>query len=127
MPLQRIDLAQGRPLAQRRAIADAVHRAMVETIGVPADDRFQILTEHPPDGFLCTPSYLGIRYDRPVLVQLTISAGRTLDQKRALYRRMAELVKDAGVSASDLFVNLVEVPKENWSFGDGVAQYAPPG
>jgi 4-oxalocrotonate tautomerase len=125
MPLQRIDLFAGRSAAERRAIADAVHRALVEAINVPQDDRFQIVTEHPPDGVVCTPAYLGITYRSPVLVQLTIATGRTTEQKQLLYRRMAELVEEAGVSPSDLVVSLVEVARDCWSFGNGVAQYVP--
>jgi 4-oxalocrotonate tautomerase len=125
MPLQRIDVLEGRPESQRRAIADAVHRALVESIGVPQDDRFQVVTEHPRAGFLCTPAYLGIRYESPVLLQLTISTGRTTEQKQRLYARLAELLADAGVAPSDVVVNLVEVARDDWSFGNGIAQYVP--
>jgi len=125
MPLQRIDMVEGRSEQQRRAIADAVHRALVESIDVPQDDRFQIVTEHPSGGFICTPAYLGIRYQNPVLVQLTISAGRTTEQKQALYQRMVELLEAAHVPRSDAIINLVEVTRDDWSFGDGVAQYSP--
>jgi len=125
MPLQRIDVIEGRPEAQRRAIADAVHRALVESIGVPQDDRFQVVTEHRRDGLLHAPAYLGIRYESPVLIQLTISAGRTTAQKQALYRRIAELLEAAGVRRSDAVVSLVEVARDCWSFGDGIAQYVP--
>ncbi len=125
MPLQRIDVVEGRPESQRRAIADAVHRALVESIGVPTDDRFQIVTEHPRAGFLCTSAYLGIHYENPVLIQLTISVGRATEQKQQLYRRIVELLEAAGVSRSDAIVNLVEVARDDWSFGNGVAQYVP--
>ena len=125
MPLQRIDLLRGRSSEHRRAIADAVHRALVEVIAVPELDRFQVVTEHDRSALVFAPEYLGIRHESPVLVQVTISAGRTLELKQRLYRRMAELVVAAGVPANELVVNLVEVVKENWSFGDGVAQYAP--
>jgi 4-oxalocrotonate tautomerase len=101
MPLQRIDLAEGRSEAERRAIADAVHRALVEAIGVPPDDRFQIVTEHRPGGIVCTPAYLGIRHSSPVLLQLTISAGRSLEQKQRLYLRLVELLAEAGVPANE--------------------------
>jgi phenylpyruvate tautomerase PptA (4-oxalocrotonate tautomerase family) len=123
MPLQRIDMAEGRSEEERRAIADAVHRAMVEVIGVPTDDRFQVVTEHPRAGFIHSPSYLGIHYQNPVLLQLTISIGRTTGQKQALYRRIVELLEAAHVRRSDVIINLVEVPVDAWSFGDGVAQY----
>jgi 4-oxalocrotonate tautomerase len=125
MPLQRIDLAAGRTAEQRRAIADAVHRALVEAIGVPADDRFQIVTAHPPGEIVCSPQYLGVHYGDPVLVQITLATGRTTEQKQALYRRIAELAEEAGVARSDVVVSLVEVRREDWSFGDGVAQYVP--
>lgn len=125
MPLQRIDLLKGRPAGQPRAIADAVHRALVETAGVPEQDRFQTVVQHDRESLIFAPEYLGIRHEDPVFVQITWNAGRTLEQKRALYRRLAELLRGAGVAPADVIVSLVEVTKENWSFGDGVAQYAP--
>jgi phenylpyruvate tautomerase PptA (4-oxalocrotonate tautomerase family) len=60
-----------------------------------------------------------------VLIQITFSSGRTLDQKRLLYRRIADRLVEAGVRREDVWVNLVEVPRENWSFGNGIASYAP--
>ena len=126
MPLVRIALRQGKPAAHRRAVADAVHRAMVETIDVPPQDRFQVITEHPADGLVYDPAYLGIqRTDDVVLVQITLNAGRTLEKKKALYARIADLLAEGpGLRREDVFVSLVEVPRENWSFGNGVAQYA---
>jgi 4-oxalocrotonate tautomerase len=126
MPLVRIDLRAGHSSAVRRALGDAVHQAMVETLGVPPDDRFQVITEHPPEGLVYDPGYLGIRRtDAVVFVQITLNAGRSVEQKRALYARIAELAAErAEIRASDLLVSLVEVSRENWSFGDGLAQYA---
>ena len=126
MPLVRISLRQGKPASYRAAIGEAIHRAMVETINVPADDRFQILQEHPPEGLVYDPRYLGIeRTDDIVVIQITLNLGRTLEMKRALYRRIAEcLAENPGVRKEDVMVNLVEVPKENWSFGNGEASYA---
>ncbi len=126
MPLVRISLRQGKPAAYRRALSDAVHRAMVESINVPAQDRFQVITEHDEAGLAYDPSYLGIaRTDAVVFVQITLNAGRTLEQKKALYLRIVELLRESpGVRPQDVLVSLVEVPKENWSFGDGIAQYA---
>ncbi|HEY6106199.1 MAG TPA: tautomerase family protein [Anaeromyxobacteraceae bacterium] len=126
MPLVRISLRQGGPPGRGRAVADAVHQAMVETIGVPPLDRFQVVTEHPADGLVYDPAYLGIqRGDGVVFVQITLNAGRTLEQKKALYARIAALARErAGVRPEDVLVSLVEVPRENWSFGNGVAQYA---
>jgi 4-oxalocrotonate tautomerase len=126
MPLVRISLPQGKAPDYARAVGDAVHQAMVETIAVPPLDRFQLITEHPADGLVYDPAYLGIpRSDGVVFVQITLNAGRTLEQKRALYARIAALARErAGVRPEDVLVSLVEVPRENWSFGNGVAQYA---
>ena len=125
MPLVRVSLRQGKSPAYLTAVGEAVHRAMVETINVPADDRFQIFTEHVPEGLVYDPGYLGIeRTDDIVLIQITLNTGRTLDQKRALYRALAErLAKDPGLRREDVLVSLVEVPKENWSFGNGEMSY----
>ena len=126
MPLVRISLVKGQPAALRRSIGDAVHRALVETIDVPARDRFQLLTEHEPGDLVYDSEYLGIaRSDNIVIIQITLSAGRSLEKKRKLYRRIAHNLGELGVRREDAWINLVEVAKENWSFGNGVASYAP--
>ena len=127
MPLVRISLAKGKPEAYRRKVGDAIHRAMVETINVPPLDRFQLLTEHEPGDIVYDSTYLGIARTADILiVQITLNVGRTLEQKRALYRRIAaNLAAAVGLRPEDALVNLVEVAKENWSFGNGVASYAP--
>lgn len=126
MPLVRISLLAGKPEAHKRKISDAIHRALVETISVPAQDRFQVITEHTNADFIYDPQYLNIhRTDNLVIIQITLSAGRTLDVRKSLYRRIAELLnQEAGLRKEDVFINLVEVAKENWSFGNGEAQYA---
>jgi 4-oxalocrotonate tautomerase len=126
MPLVRVSLRQGQSPSDIAAIGEAIHQAMIETINVPADDRFQIITEHPAGGLIYDPGYLGIaRTDRVLLIQITLNAGRTLDQKRALYRTIAEkLQTNPGIRKEDVLINLTEVSKENWSFGNGVASYA---
>jgi phenylpyruvate tautomerase PptA (4-oxalocrotonate tautomerase family) len=126
MPLVRIALREGKSEQVRKAVADGVHQAMVEALEVPAQDRFQIVTEHSANGLIYDPSYLGIeRNDDIVIVQITLSTGRKLAQKRKLYQRMAEILsKNAGLRPQNLMINLVEVAWENWSFGNGEAQYA---
>ena len=125
MPLVRIDLLQGQNAEYRKAIADGAHRAIVEVIGIPADDHFQIIAEHAPGAMIYDPQYLGVRRsDRVVFVQITLSFGRKPQQKRLLYKRMAEiLAENPGLRKEDLLINLVEVAWENWSFGNGAAQY----
>jgi 4-oxalocrotonate tautomerase len=125
MPLVRISLREGKTEQYRKAVADGVHRAMVEGAAVPEQDRFQIITEHPPSGLIYDPTYLGIqRTSDIVMVQITLSTGRKLAQKRQLFKRMAEiLAENPGLRPQDLMINLVEVAWENWSFGNGEAQY----
>lgn len=127
MPLVRISLLKGKPASYRRKIGDAVHRAMVETIDVPAKDRFQILSEHDPEDFVYDREYLGIARSRDlVIVQITLAAGRSLYLKRALYRAIAaRLASAVQLRPEDVWINLVEVARENWSFGNGLASYAP--
>ena len=127
MPLVRISLLKGKPASYRRKLGDAVHQAMVETIDVPAKDRFQLITEHDPEDFIYDREYLGIARSRDlVIIQLTISAGRSLALKRALFRSIAErLAAAVQLRHEDVLINLVETAKENWSFGNGVASYAP--
>ena len=98
----------------------------MDAIKIPEKDRFQIVTEHSAGDLIYDPSYLDIqRSDDVLLVQITLSAGRSVEIKKALYARMVELLAESpGIRKEDLFVSLVEVAKENWSFGNGVAQYA---
>jgi 4-oxalocrotonate tautomerase len=125
MPLVRISLRHGTTQEYRKALGDGVHRAMVEALQIPPDDRFQVITEYPPEGLIYDPQYLGIRRsDKVVFVQITASAGRKPMQKRKLFKRMSEILSESpGLAPADLVINLVEVVWENWSFGNGEAQY----
>jgi 4-oxalocrotonate tautomerase len=126
LPLARIDLARGKPAEYRRAIGEVVYQAMIAALNVPQNDRFQIITEHGPDDFIFDPTYLGIeRTTDCVIIQVTLNDGRTVDQKRAFYKTIADgLHERIGLRREDVVINLVEVRKENWSFGNGEAQYA---
>jgi phenylpyruvate tautomerase PptA (4-oxalocrotonate tautomerase family) len=99
---------------------------MVEVLSVPARDQFQVSSEHTRDDLIYDPTYLDIpRGDGILIIQITLNDGRTVEMKKAFYKALAErLNKELGVRKEDVFVNLVEVKKENWSFGSGVAQYA---
>jgi 4-oxalocrotonate tautomerase len=125
MPLVRISLRQGTSPEYRKALGDGVHRAMIEALQIPPDDRFQVITEHPPEGLVYDPQYLDVRRsDKVVFVQITASAGRKPMQKRKLFERMSEILAESpGLAPADLMINLVEVVWENWSFGNGEAQY----
>ena len=131
MPLVRIALREGKSSDYKRQIADGVHQAMVETMAVPAADRFQIITEHGGDSFIYDPNYLNVkRSDDLVFIQISLSAGRNVEQKRAFYRKAVQaLAAKPGIRPEDVFICLIEVGKDpdtsksNWSFGKGEAQY----
>ena len=125
MPLMRISLRPGKPAEYRRAIADNVYAALRETFNVPENDFFAIVTEHQPQDFIYDRRYFNIeRSDDFVLIQLTVSSTRTVEQKKALYRGIVErLAGKLGLRPQDVFINLVEVATANWSFGNGEAQY----
>lgn len=126
MPLVRIAMLEGKSEEYKRKVSNAVHQAMVETMNVPPLDRFQIITSVPRSEFIYDASYLDIsRTDDLVMIQITLNTGRTLELKKAFYKRVAELLAvEVKLRPQDVLINLVEVMKENWSFGNGVAQYA---
>jgi len=126
MPLVRISFIKGRPDGFGKKVGESVYRAMVSTINVPAHDHFQIITEHDHDRLIYDSSYLGIsRTDGVIFIEITLNEGRTVEMKKAFYKAVAEnLNKELNVRMEDVFISLVEVKKENWSFGNGVAQYA---
>jgi 4-oxalocrotonate tautomerase len=126
MPLVRIDLARGKSAEFRKTLGEIVYRAMRDTINVPENDKFQIITEHPPEDLNIADNYLGNTYSNDiVLIQMTISVGRTVEMKKALFKRIADDIHaQLKLKRDDVFINLVECVKENWSFGGGIAQYA---
>lgn len=127
MPLVRIDVPAALAPERVRAVADAVHAAMVATINVPAADRFQVITSHGPAGLLIDAAFLDVaRGPQALIVAITLRQGRSDDQKRALYREIVS--RAAGVAAmrpEDIMVVLTENTLPDWSFGKGEAQYAP--
>jgi 4-oxalocrotonate tautomerase len=118
MPLSRAEY--------RRAIGGDVYEAMVDVLKAPKDDRFQVIAKHPADAPIADENYLGIRRTHNcVFIQLTLNAGRFVEQKKAFYKAVADaLHARRGLRPEDVFINLIEVQKENWSFGHGTAQYA---
>ncbi|MBV8967542.1 MAG: tautomerase family protein [Verrucomicrobia bacterium] len=125
MPLVRIDLQKGKDAAYRQQISAVVHEALV-SVGVPEKDRFQVVAEHDSGDFVFDPDYLDThRTDQLVIVQITWNEGRSIEQKKTLYQTIADgLHATLGLRREDVLINLVEVKKENWSFGNGIGQYA---
>jgi phenylpyruvate tautomerase PptA (4-oxalocrotonate tautomerase family) len=124
MPVVRIDLRKGKDAAYRQEIGRVVYEALIG-VGVPKNDRFQVIGQYDAESFLFDPDYLGIhRSEELVIIQITWNEGRTTEQKKALYRAIADGLHSAlGLRREDVFINLIEVKKENWSFGNGEAQY----
>ncbi len=127
MPLVRIDIGPGHPTGFGRAVGEIVYRAMTTEISVPADDKFQIITHHQATELNIPKSYLGIEYSEGIVfIQVTLNQGRTIELKKKFYKRIADdLHAELGVRKQDVFISLVEVNKENWSFGNGEMQYGP--
>lgn len=127
MPLVRIDLLEGKDSAYRTTIGDVVYDAMRITLDVPENDRFQIIAERAAADFIVDRTYLGIsRTDDCVVIQVTLNEGRDVTKKKAFYKAVADgLHERLELRREDVFISLVEVKKENWSFGNGEAQYAP--
>jgi phenylpyruvate tautomerase PptA (4-oxalocrotonate tautomerase family) len=125
MPFVRIFLRAGTSPEYRKALGDGVQRALVETLAIPARDHFQVITEHSAAELIYDPGYLGVhRSDRFVLVQIVLSIGRKPQQKRKLLKHIAEILAESpGLPPQDLMTVLAETSWENWSFGNGEAQY----
>jgi phenylpyruvate tautomerase PptA (4-oxalocrotonate tautomerase family) len=125
MPLIHISLRAGKPEAYRQAIFDSLYRAMRETLHVPEDDQFMTITEHEAANFRHGDAYGVARSEDVVYIQITVFDTRTAEQKKALFKRAAELLgKNPGIRPADVFVTVLDAAKENWSVGHGLAQFA---
>ena len=121
----RIDLRRGKSAAYKKEISDGVYQALREIFTVPVNDRFMVVTDRDEADFIYEPSYLDIEHGPDfVVLQITVTNTRTVEQKQALYARIVELLaKNPGIRPQDVMINLIDVGKENWSFGNGIAQY----
>ncbi len=126
MPIVRIDFLEGKTPEYGVQVGLIVARAMTEVLNVPKDDLFQVIRAHPKTGLRFDPDYLGIhRSDDCIFLQITLNSGRTVEMKQRFYGAVADgLHEGLKLRKEDVLINLVEVPKENWSFGNGEAQYA---
>ncbi|WP_315769271.1 MULTISPECIES: tautomerase family protein [unclassified Bradyrhizobium] len=125
MPLIHISLRAGKPDAYRQAIFDSLYRAMRDALDVPEDDQFMTITEHEPANFRYGSAFGVARSDDLVFIRITVLDTRTVEQKKALFRRIAELLGESpGIRPEDVFVNVLDAPTENWSVGHGLVQFA---
>jgi phenylpyruvate tautomerase PptA (4-oxalocrotonate tautomerase family) len=121
MPFARIDLAKGKTPEYRATVADVVYQGIVGVLKAPDGDRFMIIGEHAPENFVYDPNFLDIKRSPDLIyIQVTSTVGNTKEQKLAFFRQMAdELNRRLKVRREDIFVNLVFVDREDWSFGNG--------
>ncbi len=126
MPLVRIYLRKGKSADYLRGVADAVHQALVAQANVPPDDRFQVIEQLDEDALIAHPTYGGVNRSKDlIIVEITFNAGRTVEIKKNLYADIVRrLQQSVDVRPDDVLISLVEVAKENWSFGGGRATYA---
>ncbi|MGY2200268.1 tautomerase family protein [Pseudomonas gingeri] len=128
MPLVRIDVAADTTPETVAAISDVVYQAMLQTANVPEHDKFQIINRHAGDELIYPAAgYLGVTYTpNIVFIQVTWNAGRTIEVKKAFYKAIAEGIHArTGLRKEDVWISLVDVKREDWSFGNGEMQYAP--
>ena len=126
MPLVRIDLLEGKTAEIKSQLGELVYESMLETIGIPEEDKFVVVNDLKAEELIFSTNYLGVdSTEGIVIIQITMNEGRTTEVKKALYKTVADkLNNQLDIRKEDVFINLVEVNKENWSFGNGIAQYA---
>jgi phenylpyruvate tautomerase PptA (4-oxalocrotonate tautomerase family) len=127
MPLVRIEVLEGKPQEYRAKVGEIVYQTLLDVLNVPQNDRFQVITEHAKNSLVFDRDYLGIhRSDDCIMFQITLNSGRSVELKQRFYKTLADRLHDElKLRREDVIVNLIDVPKENWSFGNGEAQYVP--
>lgn len=116
MPLVHVHVRAGRPAAERKAILDGVHAALVEAFRIPERDRHQLLHQHAPEDF---ESARGPQF---TLVEATVFPGRSLDAKRRLYAAIVRnLQASPGIPPEAVMIVLHEPPLEDWGIRGGQA------
>ena len=126
MPFVRIDVSAGVHADKLRAISEGVYRGLRESVGAPLDDWFHVVSRHDETNFIYSRDYLKMNRSKEfVAIQIFFYAGRTVEQKKSIYKAIAEILHvDPGLRKEDIMIMLVDTPKENWSYGNGVAQFA---
>ncbi|KJK28970.1 tautomerase family protein [Paenibacillus polymyxa] len=125
MPLTRIVTLKGRPSKEKTQIGEVVLQTVVDKLHVPANDRFLIIEELDRENLSFDPTCLDIeRSDGFLIIQITLNIGRSDEVKKDFYAALAEqLHQKIGIRKEDVFINLIEVTKENWSYGNGLGPF----
>jgi phenylpyruvate tautomerase PptA (4-oxalocrotonate tautomerase family) len=125
MPMVRISLLKGKSPAYLRAIADGINRALHDAYGAPLDDRFQVIDEYDAGRLIYDAEYLDVhRTDDIVIINILSGKWRDIKKKQALYKRIVELLaENPGVKPGNVQIFLSPNDRDDWSFGNGIAQY----
>ena len=128
MPLARIDISKDASPEIIRIVSEVIYNAMVQVANVPMHDKFQIINRHAADEMIYPEAgYLGLKYTRDlIIIQVTWVGGRSTEVKKKFFHQIAnEIHAKGGVRREDVWINLVDTSREDWSFGNGEMQYAP--
>jgi hypothetical protein len=122
VPLARISVPAHLAPAKIRALADAVHDGLVETCGVSPNDRFQLVSTYVREMMFIDPTFPDVaRTPEASIIEILFLQGRTVDQKRNLFRRIADRAVSAGFFGDDVMIALIENAPVDWSHGRGLA------
>lgn len=125
MPLVRIDIPADTTPQTIRHVADLVHKALVSALNIPVTDRFQTISRRASDEILCAEEFLAVPHSQSIVMIQIVLAPRSVELKKALFSAIAtEIADHTPFKAQDVIINLIETAKENWSFGNGIAQLA---
>jgi 4-oxalocrotonate tautomerase len=124
MPMVRLDTTDEWSHDEVIAAGEVIYEVLMDVFSVPKNDKFQIINRHPVGNLNIAPQFHGNTYtDKILIIQIYLNSGRSVDLKKQFYKELTHrLVSELGCRADDVFINLVEVTKENWSFGQGLAQ-----
>lgn len=122
MPFVKTALPQGTEPHLKRSIVRGIHDALVEAIGMPEDELFNLVSEYRDSEFFFDRNFNGIaRSENLIVVEITMRRGRSDAMKRALYAAITRnLEANAAVSPKDVFIFTHENDYSDWSVGNGV-------
>ncbi|MCW5297787.1 tautomerase family protein [Herbaspirillum lusitanum] len=127
MPVFHAHIPKGRfGKEQKKAIGNALNQSLIQGLGIPPGDRFIIISEHAEDELFIDPTFMGMeRSENAMIINVLIGMHRPLSDKRTLMAAITRLLEESvGISPDDVFIAMVPVPNENFSFGKGIPQLA---
>jgi len=126
MPFFNVHVPKGLfPLDQRKAIADSLAHSLQESFGLPPEDKFVVINEHSEGFMFLHPTYKDVeRSAGAIVISVYIPASRPMSEKRKLLKEIVQRLHDnVGIRPDDVFVTLIPLPSENFSFGRGFSPF----